>query len=111
MNQTISTSGSLRIIIVKTVFELSCQTVSTSEIMLTLNKKGKVCFQKYTRDFEVDPICLNIVSDVRGVFNRKSDGLSRVPSLQKLSSNAFSHSLKDIINETVQVMLKSIVTL
>ena len=92
----------------KTVFELSCQTVSTSEIMLTLNKKGKVCFQKYTRDFEVDPICLNIVSDVRGVFNRKSDGLSRVSSLQKLSSNAFAHSIKDIINETVQVMLKSI---
>ena len=76
--------------------------------MLTLTKHGEIGFQKYTRDYEVDPICMNIVCDVTGMFHRKSYDMSSVSSLQKLSSNVFAHSIKNIINETVQVMLKSI---
>ena len=76
--------------------------------MLTLTKNGEVGFQKYTSDFEIDPICLNIVSDVTGMFHRKNHDMSNVPSLQKLSSNVFAHTINNIINETVQVMLKSI---
>ena len=76
--------------------------------MLTVTKHGKVGFQKYTRCNEADHICLDILSDVTGMFHRRCYDISSVPSLQSLASNAIARSFKNIINETVQVMLKSI---